>query len=184
MRRGQKRKLQLKRAAGQRVRNQGDQSVLASPRWAFHLHFFQKHPAQSVLYCESIPQGRHSSFLSNLADKTGISHSYQNKGESSQSDRSVFCWHSLFTALPLPNYQHHCFSSAGLSDVHGPVWNEGHSNKYSAPGVHGGNIMSSFKVEYPGFLSAQLLSHGCCDAVVFFGTELLTCISARFIVPW
>lgn len=40
-----------------------------------------------VLYCESILQWRHNCFLSHLTDKTGISHSYQNKRESNQSDR-------------------------------------------------------------------------------------------------
>lgn len=77
--------------------------MLASPRWAFHLHFFQKHPAQSVLYCESIPQGRHSSFLSNLADKTSISHSYQNKGESSQSDRGYLSSAGIHYSLHCPS---------------------------------------------------------------------------------
>lgn len=56
-----------------------------------------------VVYCESILQGRHNSFLSYLADKAGISHSYQNKGESSQSGRGYLSSASIHYSLHCPS---------------------------------------------------------------------------------
>lgn len=57
-----------------------------------------------TLYCESILQRRHSSFLSYPADKAGISHSYQNKGESSQSGRGYLSSAGILYSLHGPSH--------------------------------------------------------------------------------
>lgn len=100
--RGQKGKLQLKRAAGRRVRNQDDQSLLASPSLGPPPALLSK-TSSPVLYCESILHGRHNPFLSYLADKAGISHSYQNKRESSQSDRGYLSSAGIHYSLHCPS---------------------------------------------------------------------------------
>lgn len=134
-----------------------------------------------MLYCESIQQGRHNSFLSYLSDKAGISHSYQNKAESSQSDAgylsSAGIHYSLHcpsqttstTVSPLLGYQM-CMAQFGMRDIQINILPQG---------AHGGNIMLSFKGEYPGFYL-----HRCCllAAVMLLcslGTELLTRICRR-----
>lgn len=68
--------------------------------------------------------------------------------------------------------------------MHGPLWNEAHSNKYSAPGAYRGNIMPTFKGEYPRFYL-----HSCClmAAVMllyFLEPNSYTRLYPWFKIPW
>lgn len=75
-------------------------------------------------------------------------------------------------ANPSPVHLRQSFSSAGLSDVPVPLWNEAHSNKHSASGATVESPRWASKKNILGFIciARSLCSHVCLDVVVHSGT--------------